>query len=79
MAKTKQVLKQELKKFIDENRSFQLLNAKPKSNVLLSGSILSSAIFIGSAFLYSSNEIAGVSGMIAALVVMGIFAAFRKS
>ena len=46
----------ELKKFIDENRSLQLLNAKPKSNTLLSGSILSSAIFVGSAFLYSSNE-----------------------
>ena len=69
----------ELKKFIDENRSLQLLNAKPKSNILLPGSILSSSIFIGSAFLYSSNEIIGIAGMIGALIVMSIFAIFRKS
>jgi predicted unusual protein kinase regulating ubiquinone biosynthesis (AarF/ABC1/UbiB family) len=68
----------ELKKFIDENRSLQLY-AKPKNNVLLSGSILSSAIFVGSAFIYSSNEFAGIAGMISALIVMGIFAVFRKS
>ena len=69
----------ELKKFIDGNRSIQLLNAKPKSNILLSGSILSSSIFIGSAFLYSSNEIIGIAGMIGALIVMSTFAIFRKS
>jgi len=68
----------ELKKFIDENRSLQLLNAKPKSNTLLSGSILSSAIFVGSAFLYSSNDVLGISGMVGALIVMGIFTIFRK-
>jgi len=68
----------ELKKFIDENRSIQLLNAKPKSNTLLSGSILSSAIFVGSAFLYSSNNLLGISGMVGALIVMGIFTIFRK-
>jgi hypothetical protein len=28
--------------------------------------------------LYSSNETAGVSGMISALIIMGIFAIFRK-
>jgi len=68
----------ELKKFIDENRSLQL-NAKPKNNVLLSGSILSSAIFIGSAFIYSTNEFVGIAGIIGSLVIMGIFAVFRKS
>jgi hypothetical protein len=67
----------ELKKFLDENRSLQL-NSKPKSNVLLSGSILSSAVFVGSAFLYSSNNIIGIAGMIGSLVIMGIFAIFRK-
>ncbi|MEX1152182.1 MAG: AarF/ABC1/UbiB kinase family protein [Nitrosopumilaceae archaeon] len=69
----------ELKKFIDENRSLQLLNAKPKSNTLLSGSILSSAIFVGSAFLYSSNDVLGIIGMVGALIIMGIFTIFRKS
>ncbi len=67
----------ELKKFIDENRSLQLLAAKPKSNVLLSGSILSSAIFLGSAFLYNTNEIVSIAGMISSFVIMGIFTIFR--
>lgn len=68
----------ELKKFLEENRSLQLLNSKPKSNVLLAGSILSSAIFLGSAFLYSENEILGVFGMVGALITMGVFVVFRK-
>lgn len=68
----------ELKKFIDENRSLQLLSAKPKSNVLLSGSILSSAIFVGSAFLYNTNETASIVGMTGSLVLMGIFTIFRN-
>jgi predicted unusual protein kinase regulating ubiquinone biosynthesis (AarF/ABC1/UbiB family) len=69
----------ELKKLIDENRSLQLLNSKPKSNTLLSGSILSSAIFVSSAFLYSSNDVLGIIGMVGALIIMGIFTIFRKS
>ena len=68
----------ELKKFLDENKSLQL-NAKPKSNVLLSGSILSSAIFVGSAFLFPNNEMIGTVGMISALIIMGIFVIFRKN
>ena len=68
----------ELKKFLDDNRSLQLLNSKPKSNILLSGSILSASIFVGSAVLYASNESAGIVGMIGSLFVMGIFALFRK-
>ncbi len=68
----------ELKKFLDENRSLNLLNAKPKSNVLLSGSILSAAIFIGSSFLYATNESIGIAGMIGSLIIMSIFAIFRK-
>ena len=68
----------ELKKYLDDNRSLQLQQAKPKSNILLSGSILSSAVFIGSALLYSSNESAGIAGMIGSIVIISIFAAFRK-
>lgn len=67
----------ELKKFLEENRSFQL-NPKPKNNTLLAGSILSSAVFIGSAILYSSNDTIGTAGMIGSLIIMGIFAIFRK-
>jgi len=68
----------ELKKFLDDNRSLQLLNGKPKSNILLSGSILSAAIFIGSAVLYTTNESIGIIGMIGSLVIMSIFTVFRK-
>ena len=68
----------ELKKFLDENRSLNLLNAKPKSNVLLSGSILSAAIFIGSSFLYTTNESIGITGMIGSLIIMSLFTIFRK-
>jgi predicted unusual protein kinase regulating ubiquinone biosynthesis (AarF/ABC1/UbiB family) len=67
----------ELKKLLDENRSLSL-NAKPKNNTLLAGSILASSIFIGSALVYSSNQNYGLFGMISALFVMGIFAVFRK-
>jgi predicted unusual protein kinase regulating ubiquinone biosynthesis (AarF/ABC1/UbiB family) len=68
----------ELKKFIDENRSIQLLNAKPKSNILLSGSIFSSSIFIGSTILYSTNELLGITGFVSSLIVMSIFILLRK-
>jgi len=51
---------------------------RPKSNVLLSGSILSSAIFIGGALVYPANETTGIAGMIGALAIMAIFAKFRK-
>ncbi len=54
------------------------MNAKPKSNVLLSGSILSAAIFIGSAVLYSTNETIGTLGMLGSLLIMGISVIFRK-
>ena len=68
----------DLKKFIDENRSIQLMNAKSKSNILLAGSILSAAIFVGSAVLYSSNETIGTVGMISSLIIMGIFVVLRN-
>ena len=68
----------ELKKFLDENRSLQILNTKPKSNVLLSGSILSAAVFVGSAILYTTNETLSITGMIGSLVIMSISVMFRK-
>ena len=44
----------------------------------LSGSIVSSAVFIGSAFLFQTNETLGTAGMIASVAIFGIFAIFRK-
>lgn len=67
----------ELKKFLEENRTLQL-NSKPKRDVLLAGSILSSSVFIGSTVLYSANNTAATVGMIGAFAIMGIFAVFRK-
>ncbi len=67
----------ELKKFLEENRSLQLIN-KPKQNTLLAGSILSSAVFMGSAILYSVNSTTATIGMIGAIAIMAIFAVFRK-
>ena len=67
----------EIKKFMDENRMMQYNNNK-KSNTLLSGSILSAAVFLGSAFLFQSNENLGIVGMIASAVIIGISALFRK-
>ena len=68
----------ELRRFIEDNRSTQILNSKPKSNILLSGSILSAAIFIGSSIIYSSNQSIGITGIIGSLIIMSIFAFFRK-
>ena len=67
----------EIKKFMDENRIAQFNNNK-KSNNLLSGSILSAAVFLGSAFLFQSNETIGITGMIASIVIITTFAIFRK-
>jgi uncharacterized membrane protein (UPF0136 family) len=44
----------------------------------LSGSILSGAVFFGSALLFQSNETIGIIGMIASAVIMGIFVASRN-
>lgn len=68
----------ELKRFLDENRSLQSINTKRPGNALLSGSILSSAVFVGSVFMYPTNETLGIIGMIGAVAIMSIFAFFRK-
>lgn len=68
----------EIKKFLEENRLSQL-NAKSKNNTLVAGSILSSSVFIGSTLLYSSNEMAGIIGIIGSLIIMGVFTIFRKN
>jgi len=67
----------EMKKFMDETRMQQQRSGQ-KNNAILSGSIISSAVFVGSAFLFQSNEALGVTGMIASVIIFGIFAAFRK-
>ena len=68
----------ELQKFIQDNRSLQL-NSKPRSNLLLSGSILSSAVFVGSAVLFTVDSSLGMAGMALSGVIMIAFAAFGRA
>ncbi|MBT3685677.1 MAG: AarF/ABC1/UbiB kinase family protein [Nitrosopumilus sp.] len=51
---------------------------KRKPTVLISGSIFSSSIFIGSVFLFQSNEFFGLLGMISSGVIMGLSVLLRK-
>jgi hypothetical protein len=51
---------------------------KRKPMVLISGSIFASAIFIGSVFLYQSNEFLGLVGMITSGLIMTASGFFRR-
>jgi predicted unusual protein kinase regulating ubiquinone biosynthesis (AarF/ABC1/UbiB family) len=61
----------EIRRFLEENRKLQANPPKPK-NILLSGSILSAAVFIGSAVLYQTNQLVGEIGMIGSIVIMTV-------
>jgi len=65
----------EMKKFMDET---QFLMKKRKPMVLLSGSIFASAIFMGSVFLYQSNELLGLSGIVISGLIMAVSGILRK-
>jgi predicted unusual protein kinase regulating ubiquinone biosynthesis (AarF/ABC1/UbiB family) len=61
----------EIREFLEQNKNMQ--TNKPKSRtILLSGSILSAAVFMGSAILYSTNYLAGEIGMVGSIVIMAI-------
>jgi len=66
-----------LKEYLEENRSFQGLS-RSSTNVLLAGSILSSAVFVGSAVLYATNTLAGEIGVIGSAIIMAISLIMRK-
>ena len=65
----------DMEKLMDE---VQLYMKKRKPVVLIGGSIFSSAIFIGSVFLFQSNESIGLLGMISSGIIMGISGLLRK-
>ncbi len=65
----------EMKKFMDETQIFM---KKRKPTVLLSGSIFASAIFIGSTFLFQSNEFLGLVGLISSGLTMIASGLLRK-
>ncbi len=51
---------------------------KKRPMVLISGSIFSSAIFLGSVIMYQSNEFLGLSGIITSGLIMLVSSIFRK-
>src|SRR5438445_6813743 len=61
----------EIKRFLEENRTIQT-NTQKSRNVLLSGSILSAAVFVGSAMLSTVNQCVGEIGMIGSVAIMAI-------
>ncbi len=65
----------DMKKLMDE---VQIYMNKGKPVVLISGSIFSSAIFVGSVFLYQTNEFLGSVGMIASSLIMISSVFFRR-
>ncbi|NOQ44397.1 MAG: AarF/ABC1/UbiB kinase family protein, partial [Nitrosopumilus sp.] len=65
----------DMKKLMDE---IQIYMKKGKPMVLISGSIFASAIFIGSVFLYQSNEFLGLVGMITSGLIMTASGFFRR-
>jgi predicted unusual protein kinase regulating ubiquinone biosynthesis (AarF/ABC1/UbiB family) len=65
----------EMKKLMDE---VQIYMKKGRPMVLISGSIFASATFLGSVFLYQSNELLGLVGMISSGLVMLASGFFRK-
>jgi len=56
----------------------QIFMKKRKPMVFISGSIFASAIFLGSVFLFQTNEILGTFGMISSGLIMAVSGFFRK-
>jgi predicted unusual protein kinase regulating ubiquinone biosynthesis (AarF/ABC1/UbiB family) len=66
----------EIRQFLEQNKNMQ--ENRPKSRtILLTGSILSAAVFVGSSILYSTNYLAGEIGMIGSIVIMAISVLMR--
>jgi predicted unusual protein kinase regulating ubiquinone biosynthesis (AarF/ABC1/UbiB family) len=61
----------EIRRFLEENKNMQSNKSKLRIP-LLSGSILSAAVFVGSAILYSTNNLVGEIGLIGSVVIMTI-------
>ena len=65
----------EMKKLMDEA---QIYMKKGRPMVLISGSIFASTIFLGSVFLFQSNELLGLIGMVSSGLIMTASGFFRK-
>ena len=67
----------EIRKFLEDTKRMRENPPKPK-NALLAGSIMSGAIFVGSAILYTTNHLVGEMGMIGSVIMMGITIAIKE-
>jgi predicted unusual protein kinase regulating ubiquinone biosynthesis (AarF/ABC1/UbiB family) len=67
----------EIRQFMEQNKNMQA-NMPKSRTVLLSGSILSAAIFVGSAILYSTNYLLGGIGMISSVIIIVISILLRE-
>ena len=65
----------EMKKLMDE---VQIYMKKGRPMVLISGSIFASATFLGSVFLFQSNELLGLIGMVSSGLIIAASGLFRK-
>ena len=61
----------EIRQFLEQNKNMQA-NLPKSGTILLSGSILSAATFVGSAILYPTNYLVAEIGMIGSTVIMGV-------
>ncbi|HVZ62204.1 MAG TPA: AarF/ABC1/UbiB kinase family protein [Candidatus Nitrosotalea sp.] len=67
----------EIRQFIEQNKNMQ--QNRPKSRtVMLSGTILAAAVFVGSTILYSTNNTIGEIGMIGSAVIMALAIALKE-
>ena len=68
----------ELKQYLEEKRSAQYEPKKSSRSILLSGSILSAAVFVGSTILYGNNQLVGELGMIGSVVIILVAVLMRE-
>lgn len=67
----------EIRRFLDDTK--RMRENRPKSKiVLLSGSILSAAVFVGSTMLYTTDHLIGEAGMIGSVIIMGFAIALKE-
>ncbi|MDE1726009.1 MAG: AarF/ABC1/UbiB kinase family protein [Thaumarchaeota archaeon] len=67
----------EIRKFLEDTKRIRENPPKPK-NVLLAGSILSAAVFVGATILYATNHLVGEVGMVGSVAIMGISIAMKE-
>lgn len=62
----------EIRQFLDGSQE------RRGTNTMLAGSIFSASVFLGSTLIYLEGRIEGLAGMAASLVIIGVFARYRK-